>query len=78
MVVTQGTELREEDFTLRPLRQEETSRRLEDAEKAHILRILEECGGNQTRAAQVLEIDRVTLHNKLKKYGWSRSAPESR
>ena len=35
--------------------------------------VLEECGGNQTRAAEVLDIDRVTLHNKLKKYGWSRN-----
>jgi DNA-binding protein Fis len=33
-----------------------------------------ECGGNQTHAAEVLGIDRVTLHNKLKKYGWSRHA----
>jgi DNA-binding protein Fis len=36
--------------------------------------MLEECGGNQSRAAEVLDIDRVTLHNKLKKYGWSRGA----
>jgi two-component system response regulator HydG len=48
-------------------------RTLDDIEKAHILRVLEECGGNQTRAAEVLDIDRVTLHNKLKKYGWSKS-----
>jgi DNA-binding NtrC family response regulator len=78
MVVSQGPELREEDFTLRAARHEDPTRRLEDAEKAHILRILEECGGNQTRAAQVLEIDRVTLHNKLKKYGWTRSAVETK
>jgi two-component system response regulator HydG len=39
----------------------------------HILRVLEECGYNQTRAADVLDIDRVTLHNKLKKYGWTRA-----
>jgi two-component system, NtrC family, response regulator HydG len=49
------------------------SKTLDDMEKAHILRVLEECGGNQTRAAEVLDIDRVTLHNKLKKYGWSRN-----
>jgi DNA-binding protein Fis len=34
--------------------------------------VLEDCGGNQTRAAEVLDIDRVTLHHKLKKYGWSK------
>ena len=78
MVVSQGNELREEDFILRPMKQADSFRTLEDAEKAHILRILDECDGNQTRAAQVLEIDRVTLHNKLKKYGWSRSAVETR
>ena len=45
-------------------------------EKAHILRVLEECGGNQTRAAEVLDIDRVTLHHKLKKYGWKKEQVE--
>jgi two-component system, NtrC family, response regulator HydG len=78
MVVAQGQELREEDFTLRPLRQPDVNRTLEEAEKAHILRILDECGGNQTRAAQVLQIDRVTLHNKLKKWGWTRSTADVR
>jgi DNA-binding protein Fis len=33
---------------------------------------------NQTRAAEILEIDRVTLHHKLKKYGWSRPTVEAR
>ena len=35
--------------------------------------MLEECGGNQTRAAERLDIDRVTLYNKLKKYGWKKT-----
>ena len=47
-------------------------RTLEDIERAHILAVLEDCKGNQTLAAEVLDIDRVTLHNKLKKYGWKR------
>jgi two-component system response regulator HydG len=76
MVVSQGSELREEDFTLQAARPASSARSLEEAEKIHILRIVEECGGNQSRAAQVLDIDRVTLHNKLKKYGWSRTVPE--
>jgi DNA-binding NtrC family response regulator len=46
-------------------------------ERQHILRILEECGGNQTHAAEVLDIDRVTLYNKLKRYGWKRPTPVS-
>ena len=48
-------------------------RRLDDIEKAHILRVLEECSYNQTRTAEVLHIDRATLHNKLKRYGWARA-----
>jgi DNA-binding NtrC family response regulator len=77
MVVAQEPELREQDFTLAkgamtissPLE----SRTLDEIEKAHILKTLDECGGNQTRAAEVLDIDRVTLHHKLKKYGWSKN-----
>ena len=45
-------------------------------ERAHILRVLDECGGNQTRTAEALGIDRVTLHHKLKKYGWNRKEKE--
>ena len=74
MVVSQEPELREQDFILKPRASNDAdSKTLEDIEKVHILRVLEECGGNQTRAAEVLDIDRVTLHNKLKKYGWSKS-----
>jgi two-component system response regulator HydG len=72
MVVAQEPELREEDFALRLPVREHMPRTLEDIEKVHILSVLEECKGNQTVAAEVLDIDRVTLHNKLKKYGWKR------
>jgi DNA-binding NtrC family response regulator len=50
---------------------------LQEIERAHILRVLEECGGNQSQAAVLLHIDRVTLYHKLKKYGWSRAAAKS-
>ena len=43
---------------------------LEEVERAHIQRVLEGCDWNQTRAAKMLEIDRVTLYNKIKKYGF--------
>jgi transcriptional regulator with PAS, ATPase and Fis domain len=43
---------------------------LEDVERAHILHVLESCEWNQTRAAKLLGIDRVTLYNKIKKYGF--------
>jgi len=42
---------------------------LAEVERAHVARILERCGGNVTRAAEMLGIDRVTLYNKIKKYG---------
>jgi len=45
---------------------------LEEVQQEHILEVIEACEGNQTLAADVLGIDRVTLHNKLKKYGWQR------
>jgi two-component system response regulator HydG len=76
MVVAREPEILEEDFTLK-LRVNHAAGEpttLEDAERVHILKVLEQCGGNQTRAAEILDIDRVTLHNKLKKYGWTRPA----
>lgn len=42
---------------------------IEDLEKEHILRILEQTQGNKSRAAQILGIERSTLDRKLKKYG---------
>jgi DNA-binding NtrC family response regulator len=74
MVLAQEPELRVEDFNLAPRNGEAAGRSLADMERVHILRVVEECGGNQTRAAQVLDIDRVTLHNKLKSYGWKRES----
>ena len=75
MVVAQEPELREQDFVLKSRNGVALgdARSLEDVEKSHILRVLEESGGNQTHAAEVLGIDRVTLHHKLKKYGWKKS-----
>jgi two-component system, NtrC family, response regulator HydG len=72
--VAQEPEIREEDFALRLPVAENAPRTLEDVEREHILAVLQECKGNQTLAAEVLDIDRVTLHNKLKKYGWKREA----
>src|ERR1700741_945240 len=81
MVVAQEPELREQDFNLK--QQSVTTpgtagRSLDEIERVHILRVLEECGFNQSRAAEVLDIDRVTLHHKLKRYGWTRTSVETR
>ena len=79
MVVAQEPELREEDFIFKPTAEPGASgKSLDEVERAHILRVLEECGGNQSRAAEILDIDRVTLHHKLKRYGWSRTPAGSR
>jgi len=42
---------------------------LDEHEREYILWVLEEASGNQTLAAQMLGIDRVSLWRKLKKYG---------
>jgi DNA-binding NtrC family response regulator len=43
-------------------------RTLDEVERRHILRILEETGGNHLRAAETLGIHRRTLYRKLEKY----------
>ena len=74
MVVAQEPELREQDFIFKTQSAlAAAGKSLDEIERAHILRVLEECGGNQSRAAEVLDIDRVTLHHKLKRYGWTRT-----
>ncbi len=76
MVAGQEPELQERDFLYKSLgvpSQDSSIKTLEAMERAHILRILEECRGNQSRAADLLDIDRVTLYHKLKKWGWTRT-----
>jgi DNA-binding NtrC family response regulator len=77
MVVGQEPELKEQDFIFKSQSgtgSNGASKSLEDMERGHILRVVEECGGNQSRAAELLDIDRVTLYHKLKKYGWTRTS----
>ncbi len=79
MVVAQEPEVRDQDFIFKqPNPGTPAGKSLDEVERLHILQVLEECGGNQSRAAEVLDIDRVTLHHKLKRYGWSRATAESR
>jgi DNA-binding NtrC family response regulator len=42
---------------------------LDDLEKTHILQILNKYGWNISRTAKALKVDRVTLYNKISKYG---------
>ena len=43
---------------------------LDEIERRYILRVIEAVGGNRTRAAEILRVDRKTLYTKLKSYGW--------
>jgi two-component system response regulator HydG len=78
MVVAQEPEIREQDFVFKSTVPNGAPKSLDEIEKAHILRVLESCNWNRTRAADVLQIDRVTLHHKIKKYGWSKPTVETR
>jgi len=46
-----------------------TNPSLEEMEKKYILQVLKEANNNQSKASQLLGIDRKTLYLKLKKYG---------
>ncbi|MFC1725116.1 sigma-54-dependent transcriptional regulator [candidate division KSB1 bacterium] len=46
-----------------------TSESLEDIEKTQISKILKSTDWNVSKSANILKIDRVTLYNKIKKYG---------
>jgi two-component system, NtrC family, response regulator HydG len=70
LVVGRGNEIKASDFSF-PFQNAEpgTGRTLDDIERAHIERVLRETQHNLSRAARVLDIDRTTLYNKLKRYG---------
>jgi DNA-binding NtrC family response regulator len=70
LVVGRAPTVRVEDLPVRLNEKNESpvGDSLADVERAQIRLILERTGGNVTRAAEVLQIDRVTLYNKIKKY----------
>jgi DNA-binding NtrC family response regulator len=72
LLISREPELQPSDFPFqsRPAAPgAEAARSLEDMERQHIQKVLEETGGNLSRAARILDIDRTTLYNKLKRYG---------
>jgi transcriptional regulator with PAS, ATPase and Fis domain len=70
LVVGRGPEIRPGDFSFQFQAQEiKGGKTLEDIERVHIERILRETQHNLSRAARILDIDRTTLYNKLRRYG---------
>jgi DNA-binding NtrC family response regulator len=72
LLMNRETDLRPEDFPFQ-LNQSGPSipsgHRLEDVEKAHIERMLAETNWNLSKTARILDIDRTTLYNKIRRYG---------
>jgi DNA-binding NtrC family response regulator len=70
MVIGREPEIQPADFPfqLQPT-QAVAGRTLEEIERSHIERVLQETAGNLSRAARILDIDRTTLYNKLRRYG---------
>ena len=74
VILCDSENIREEDISLpiiNTIKEAPANPSLEEVEKEHILRVLNEAGGNQSKASQMLGIDRKTLYLKLKKYGIS-------
>jgi DNA-binding NtrC family response regulator len=69
IVIGNGKEITLKDLPLGRENQGPTVESLEDLESKHVLQILIKYGWNISRAAQALNIDRVTLYSKIKKYG---------
>jgi two-component system response regulator HydG len=69
LVVCRGTEIKPADFSFQFQGGAPTGRTLDDVERVHIERVLRETDHNLSRAARILDIDRTTLYNKLKRYG---------
>ncbi len=74
LVIGREPEVQPSDFPfqLHPAPETRGGRSLEEMERIHIERVLNEAGWNLSRAARILEIDRTTLYSKLKRYGLKR------
>ena len=70
VLVCRTKDVRPEDLPFHAGKIEEltASKALAAVEREHIKRVLEETHGNVSQAARLLEIDRVTLYNKIRKY----------
>lgn len=69
IVVGSGKKIELKDLPFKKDTIDSSVESLDDFEKAFILQILNKYGWNISRTAQALKVDRVTLYNKIKKYG---------
>jgi DNA-binding NtrC family response regulator len=72
VVVGKGTSIKVEDLPFHvsnSIDLDNGDKRLSAMEKRYILKILNETNWNISKSAQILDIDRVTLYNKINKYG---------
>jgi DNA-binding NtrC family response regulator len=73
MVVVSGTVIGRDDLPLQTLATARIAgKRLEEVESRHIAQVLRESSWNISRAAAILDIDRVTLYHKIDRYGLKR------
>ena len=63
MVIADALELEESPLA------DDASPALDEIEKKQIIRVLEQTKGNRKLAAELLDIGRTTLYNKMKAYG---------
>jgi DNA-binding NtrC family response regulator len=69
IVVGNGKKIMLKDLPLEKSVVNNSAESLDDLEKEHIFKILNKYGWNISRAAKALNIDRVTLYNKISKFG---------
>jgi DNA-binding NtrC family response regulator len=68
IVIGNGKEIRLKDLPMGKEAVSSSVESLDELEKRHIEQILNKYGWNVSRSAKALDVDRVTLYNKIKKY----------
>ena len=69
IVIGNGKEIRLKDLPMGKEAADSSVESLEELEKRHIEQILAKYEWNVSRSARALHVDRVTLYNKIRKYG---------
>ncbi len=68
IVIGNGKKITDKDLPIEKVTAANSFESLDEVEKNHILQILNQYEWNITRTAKALQVDRVTLYNKIKKY----------